>query len=64
MKVYKLTDAGKDVVRRVDATGDEMRVLQHLADVKRATDEQLDIVAERWVVRGLKRSRLIKEVTE
>ena len=63
MRVYKLTDVGRDAVRKVDASGDEMKALQYLADVKRATDDQLDVVAERWVIRSLERDGLIKRTT-
>ncbi len=62
MKVYKLTDAGREIARRVDASSDEMQVLNYLLEVKRATDDQLEVVGERWVVRGLERQKLIKVV--
>lgn len=63
MRVYGLTDLGRKVTRSMDGSGDEMRVLNYLRDNKTATDDQLDVVGERWVVRGLKRRGLIKELT-
>jgi len=66
MRVYKLTSDGRDIVNRVSSNDEEMRVLRYIAnsDGKRATDEELDRVAERWVVRVLKRRKLIREVGE
>lgn len=64
MRVYALTDVGKKVARNQDGTdADEMRVLNYLRDNKTATDDQLDIAGERWVISGLKRRGLIKELT-
>ncbi|KKN45378.1 hypothetical protein LCGC14_0683640 [marine sediment metagenome] len=40
-----------------------MRVLNYLRDNKTATDDQLDVVGERWVVKRLKKRGLIKELT-
>lgn len=65
VRVYTLTDTGRKVVTR-DAgstSSDEMRVLNYLRDNKSATDDQLDVVAERWVVRSLKEHGLVKELT-
>lgn len=63
MRVYALTELGKKVTHSVDADSDEMRVLNYLRDNKTATDDQLDVVGERWIVRRLKRRGLIKELT-
>ena len=63
MRVYSLTELGKKVTRSMDGSGDEMRVLNYLRDNKTATDDQLDVVGERWVVRGLKKRGLVKELT-
>lgn len=42
---------------------DEMRILAYLRDNKTATDDQLDVVGERWLVRRLKQRGLLKELT-
>ncbi len=63
MRVYALTDLGKRITRTMEGNTEEMRVLNYLRDNKTATDDQLDVVAERWVVRSLKRRGLIKELT-
>lgn len=63
MRVYALTDLGKKITRNMDGDNEEMRVLNYLRDNKTATDDQLDVVAERWVVRSLKQRGLVKELT-
>lgn len=63
MRVYALTELGRKVTRNMDGSGDEMRILNYLRDNKTATDDQLDIVGERWMVRNLKGRGLIKELT-
>ena len=63
MRVYGLTDIGRKVTKTTEGSSDEMRVLNYLRDNKTATEDQLDIVAERWVVRSLKRRGLVKELT-
>ena len=62
-RVYALTELGKKVTRNMDGGTDEMRVLNYLRDNKTATDDQLDVVGERWVVKRLKKRGLIKELT-
>ena len=64
MRVYALTELGKKVTRNMDGGSDEMRILNYLRDNKTATDDQLDTVGERWLVRGLKKRVLIKELTQ
>lgn len=63
-RVYALTMLGK----RVTADGtyggsEEGKILDYLRDNKTATDDQLDVVGERWLVRRLKQRGLIKELT-
>jgi len=65
VRIYALTDLGKKVTRNFDgANSDEMRILNYLRDYKTATDDELDKVGERWVVRRLKSRGLIKELTQ
>jgi hypothetical protein len=65
VRVYALTDLGKKVTRTLDGTNsEEMRILNYLRDYKTATDDELDKVGERWVVRRLKSRGLIKELTQ
>lgn len=63
-RVYGLTDIGKKVTKTMEGDSDEMRVLNYLRDNKTATDDQLSVVADRWVVRSLKRRGLLKELTQ
>ncbi len=65
MRIYSLTELGKKVTRSMDdSNSDEMRILNYLRDNKTATDDQLSIVGERWLVRRLKSRGLIKELTQ
>jgi hypothetical protein len=64
MRVYALTGLGKKVTRDANGTNsEEMRVLNYLRDNKTATDDQLDVVGGRWIVRRLVGNKLIKELT-
>lgn len=63
MKVYGLTDIGKKVARDGGGTPEESRVLRALAEEKRMTSDQLDVVGERWVVRSLVNDGLVKVLT-
>ena len=65
MRVYKITDEGRKAFRTGGGDSEEVRVLDYLMNSpgRSATDDQLDVVGERWVVKGLKRRGLIKELT-
>lgn len=68
MKLYALTEAGKVAAKR-DGDDDEMRVLHFIRDHKTATDSELEVIADSYIVRRLVRggSRggggLVKELT-
>ncbi|KKL82221.1 hypothetical protein LCGC14_1986960 [marine sediment metagenome] len=65
MRVYALTELGKKVTYRESGTSsDEMQVLNYLRDNRTATDDQLDVVGERWLVKRLKKRGLVKELTQ
>lgn len=53
MKVYALTDLGKKVVRSASASAEDLRILEYIWNNKTATDDQLDVVGERWRVRRM-----------
>ena len=63
MRVYGLTKVGRRITRDLNGSSDEIRILNYLRDNKTATDDQLDVVGERWVVNSLKGRGLIKELT-
>ncbi len=64
MRVYALTQLGKKVTStREGSSDDEIRILQHIRENKTATDTELDVVGDRWLVRRLKERGLIKELT-
>jgi len=61
MKIYALTDLGKKVVRNSSASAEDMRILEYVWNNKTATDDQLEVVGERWRVRQLV-PKFIKEL--
>lgn len=63
MRVFALTELGRKIASTRDGTSDELRVLQHIKENRTATDDELDVVSERYIVRGLKEKGLIKELT-
>ena len=63
MRVYGLTKLGRKMADTHTDDSDEMRVLQYLRDNRTATDDELDTVGERYIVRKLKHRGLIKELT-
>ena len=64
MRVFALTKLGKDVTRNYSGDSDEeLRILQYIRENKTATDGELDVVGERWMVRNLKSRGLVKELT-
>ena len=64
MKVFALTGLGRKVVRSSNGSAEDLCILEHLWNNKTATDDELDVVGERWRVHSLKKSKLIKELTE
>lgn len=64
-KIYSLTKLGKRVYRESSLDGDEMRIVEYLKDNKSASDDQLEVVGgSSWLLRSLKRRKIIKELTE
>lgn len=66
MKIYELTKQGKRVARSdsEEANPEEMEVLKYLRSHKTASDDEIEInCGNKWVLRGLKKRRLIKELT-
>ena len=64
MKVYKLTKVGKKVVKNMSGDSEEMRILNYLRDYGTATDDQLEVVGETWLVKRLERDKIIEQLTE
>ena len=64
MRVYALTKLGKKVTRACDESSEEMKILQHLRENGQATDSELEMVGELWLVKVLKRRGLVKELTQ
>jgi len=63
MKIYGLTSLGKKQARK-DLNGIEMKILRYLRDNKTATEDELEIVGgERWLMRRMKSSGLVIELT-
>jgi len=58
-----LTALGKKVTASRSDNSDEMKVLQFLRENKTATDDELSVIGERWVVRRLRDRGLVKELT-
>ena len=64
MKVFALTDLGKKIVKNRESSSDgEMKVLQFIRENRTATDSELEVVGGNYLVRGLKRKGLVKELT-
>jgi len=63
VRVYALTKLGKKITATHTGSTDELKILQYLRENKTATDDELDTVGERWVVRSLKSRGLLKELT-
>jgi len=64
MKLYALTDLGKKAVRNGSGSAEELRVLEFLWNSKTATEDELDVVGERWLIRHMSTGdgRMIKEL--
>ena len=58
-----MTALGKKVTASRSDNSDEMKVLQFLRENKTATDDELSVIGERWVVRRLRDRGLVKELT-
>jgi len=63
MRVFTLTKLGRKVTSTRDSSDSELRILQYIRENKTATDDELDVVGERWQVRSLREHGLIKELT-
>ncbi len=63
-RIYALTKVGKRTYREDSVNGDELRILSYLQENRSASDDQLEIVGgERWLLRGMKKRGLIRELT-
>ena len=62
MKIYEITGIGKRALKSGTLSGDQQKALQHIKDTHAASDESIDVVADRWVVRQLEKAGLIKEL--
>ena len=58
-----MTALGKKVTASRSDNSDEMKVLQFLRENKTATDDELSVIGEGWVVRRLRDRGLVKELT-
>ena len=63
MKIYALTELGKKVAKTKDGSDEEMRVIHFIRDHKSATDSELEVVADSYVVKHLIRDHIVKELT-
>ena len=63
MKVFSLTKLGRQVARTKEGEGDELRVLQFIQSRGTATDDELEIVGGRHLIRRLKNNGLVRELT-
>lgn len=63
-RIYALTKVGKRAYRDNSVDGEELRVLEYLQANRSASDDQLEIVGgEGWILRGMKKHGLIRELT-
>jgi hypothetical protein len=62
VKVYGITELGKKVLRSGNSPAEEERVLQYVKDYRTASDDALDVVADRWIVTKLVGGKLLKEL--
>jgi len=56
-------DVGKRMVHDRSGSAEVLRILDHLNENRSATDDQLEIVGERWLVKSLARRHIIRKVT-
>lgn len=63
MRIYGLTNLGYQQTNRRGDIGEEMKVLHYIRDNKTATSDELETVAEGYVIRSLVRRGLAKELT-
>lgn len=61
LRVYKLTKLGKEIIRNGSGDPEDIKILDHLWNVKTATEDELSIVGETWRIRRMV-PKLIKEV--
>jgi len=63
MRVYSLTELGKQVAKNKWEDSDEFRVLDYLRRNKSGTETEMDVITERYTLNKLKREGLIRELT-
>jgi hypothetical protein len=64
VRIYSLTKLGKRATSNRTGDEEELKVLDYLRNNVDATDNQLDTVGERYLVRRLKERGLVKELTQ
>ncbi len=63
-KIYTLTKLGKRAYKDCSVSREELGILEYLKENKSASEDQLEVVGgERWILRGLEKRGLIKELT-
>lgn len=62
MKYYSCTDTGKTLAKRSMENNDELRMLRYIRENKVVSDDALDVVGGRYLVRSLVRRKLVREV--
>lgn len=64
MKVYSLTKLGRRVTQtRTDSTP-ELKVLHFIRENAPVTEDELEVVGDRWIVRRLVKQKLVTELTK
>ena len=63
MKVYSLTKLGKRVASTKIDSSEEGKVLGFLSNNKTGTEDELDVIGGRYIVRKLVKEGLVKELT-
>ena len=63
-RIYETTKQGRKAYHRVALSSDELKVMEYLIGSKSASESQLEVVGELWLIRSMKRRGLIKESSE
>ena len=63
MKVYSLTKLGRKVASTKVGQDEEFKVLNYIQQNRTATEDELDVVGGRYLVKKLVGEGLVKELT-